>query len=179
MKSAVPSKDAATLHELTFGGSILRRGFWLYVWEITAPEGRSLYYVGRTGDSSSTNAQSPFNRMGQHLGFSSNSCMLRRHLVSHHAEPEDCSFRLVALGPLEAESKATTRAEHDERRDLVAAMEKALADALCAAGCSVMNRVACRKPLNAERFAQVRHMFIRAFPHLSSAVGASARSDRS
>jgi hypothetical protein len=179
MKSAARSADVATLHEVTFEGSILRRGFWLYVWAITAPDGRSLYYVGRTGDSSSTNAQSPFNRMGQHLGFASNSCMLRRHLVSHHADPEDCSFRLVALGPLEAESKATTRADHDERRDLVAAMEKALADALCAAGCSVMNRVACRKPLNAERFAQVQQMFIRAFPHLSSAFRVGARSDPS
>jgi hypothetical protein len=72
--------------------------------------------------------------------------MLRRHLVVHNAEPEECSFRLVAFGPLEAESKARTRVEHDERRDLVAAMEKALADALSAAGFLVMNRIACPSP---------------------------------
>ena len=179
MKNAARPQDAVpALHEVTFGGGILRRGFWLYVWEIRSPDGRSLYYVGRTGDSSSTNAQSPFNRMGQHLGFATNSCMLRRHLVNHSVEPENCLFRLVALGPLEAESKASTRVEHDERRDLVGAMEKALADTLSAAGCLVMNRVACRKPLNAGRFAQVRQMFVRAFPHLSAA-GAGARSDGS
>lgn len=172
MTTAARSEDpAATLHQVTFGGGILRRGFWLYVWEIKSPDGRALYYVGRTGDSSSTNAQSPFNRMGQHLGFAANSCMLRRHLGDHGIQPEDCSFRLVALGPLEAESTTSTRVEHDERRDLVAAMEKALADTLSAAGCLVMNRVVCRKPLNADRFAQVREVFVKAFPNLSAAAG--------
>jgi hypothetical protein len=46
----------AKLHELSFGGGLLERGFWLYVWEISPPQGPALYYVGRTGDSSSTNA---------------------------------------------------------------------------------------------------------------------------
>jgi hypothetical protein len=117
--------------------------------------------------------------MGQHLGFAANSCMLRRHLKNHEVEPEDCSFRLVALGPLEAESKASTRTEHDERRDLVAAMEKALADSLSAAGCLVMNRVACRKPLNADRFNEVRQMFVRAFPGLLVAAASTGRTDAS
>src|SRR5579859_2064445 len=112
-----PPDVVPTLHEVAFSGGILRRGFWLYVWEISTRDGRRLYYVGRTGDSSSTNAQSLFNRMGQQLGFDANSCMLRRHLVDHGVHPEDCSFRLVGLGPLEAESTASTRAEHDERRD--------------------------------------------------------------
>lgn len=161
-----------TLHEVTFRGGILERGFWLYVWEITPPEGPLLYYVGRTGDSSSTNAQSPFNRMGQHLGFAANSCMLRRHLGGHSVQPEDCSFRLVALGPLEAESTGTTRVEHDERRDLLAAMEKALAEALNAAGCLVMNRVVSRKRLDAARFMQVRKVFAGAFPQLAAFPGA-------
>ena len=43
-------------------------------------------------------------------------------------------FRLVALGPLEEESTTATREEHDERRDLVAAMEMALAELLENAG---------------------------------------------
>ncbi len=159
---------------MAFEGGILRRGFWLYVWEISLPDGRRLYYVGRTGDNSSTNAQSPFNRMGQHLGLAANSCMLRRHLGDRGLQPEDCSFRLVALGPLEAESTASTRAEHDERRDLIAAMEKALADNLSSAGCLVMNRVVCRKPLNAVRFAQVREFFVKAFPHLTAALDAKS-----
>ncbi len=155
------------LHTVTFSGGILQRGFWLYVWKISPPDGLALYYVGRTGDSSSTNAQSPFNRMGQHLGFAHNSNMLRRHLLEHGVDPERCAFQLVALGPLEEESQAEARHEHDERRDQVAAMEKALAEALTAAGCKVMNIVNSRKPLDATRFAAVRAAFARALPALS------------
>lgn len=47
---------------------------------------------GRTGDNSSPNAQSPFNRMGQHLGFAKNSSALRTHLGKHGYEPEDCRY---------------------------------------------------------------------------------------
>jgi hypothetical protein len=155
-----------TLHSLSFSGGILQRGFWLYAWEITPPSGIALYYVGRTGDSSSTSAQSPFNRMGQHLGFAENSNMLRRHFMKHGIEPEHCELRLIALGPLEGESNAESRREHDDRRDRVAAMERALAEALAAAGCQVMNRVACRKPLDETRFAQVRTAFAAALPRL-------------
>jgi hypothetical protein len=46
--------------EVRSDGGILQRGFWLYVWEITPPQGEALYSVRRTRDSSSTNAQSPF-----------------------------------------------------------------------------------------------------------------------
>jgi len=159
-----------TLLELRFEGGILRRGFWLYVREITPPRGGALYYVGRTGDSSSTNAQSPFNRMGQHLGFAQNSSMLRRHLTGRNVEPEGCTFRLVALGPLEAESIAEGRDEHDQRRDVVAAMERALAEAMTAAGYAVMNTVASHKALDAARFAEVRAAFARAFPILTLPV---------
>jgi hypothetical protein len=166
--SAQSHEVARALHEVTFRGSILQRGFWLYVWEITPPDGLTLYYVGRTGDSSSTNAQSPFNRMGQHLGFAANSCMLRRHLVNQTVQPEGCLFRLIALRPLHAESTASSRAEHDERRDLVAAMEKALAEALSAAGCLVMNRVVSRKHLDRARFEEVRAAFIQALPQLGA-----------
>lgn len=158
---------AELLHEMTFDGDLLQRGFWLYVWEISPPEGRALYYVGRTGDSSSTNAQSPFNRMSQHLGFSKNSNMLRRHLIQYGVEPEVCRFHLIALGPLEQESTAESRDEHDERRDMTAALEKALAEALLAAGCNLMNRVVSRKPLDPVRFEQVRNAFATAFPQLA------------
>ena len=48
-----------------FEGGSLRRGFWLYVWEVSVLEAENLFYVGRTGDVSSSNAPSPFNRMGQ------------------------------------------------------------------------------------------------------------------
>lgn len=159
----------ANLYEIQFDGGILQRGFWLYIWQITQPSGETLYYVGRTGDSSSTNAQSPFNRMGQHLGFAENSNMLRRHLERNQAVPETCRFRLVALGPLEEESKSNTRHEHDLRRDLVAAMEKALAELLAKCGCHVMNTVASRTVLDVARFAKVRQAFEEAFPEVAVA----------
>lgn len=160
------------IHELRFDGGVLQRGFWLYAWEVTPAGKAPLYYVGRTGDSSSTNAQSPFNRMGQHLGFAKNSNMLRRHLERHHTTPESCAFRLIALGPIAQESRAPDRREHDERRDLVAAMEKALAELLVASGLKVMNTVASRKALDEARFAQVRTAFVGAFPQLAAVAEA-------
>jgi hypothetical protein len=165
-------EDAAPLaiHEVRFEGGVLQRGFWLYVWEVTPADKAPLYYVGRTGDSSSTNAQSPFNRMGQHLGFAKNSNMLRRHLMQHGAVPESCAFRLIALGPIEQEARTPGRREHDQRRDLVAAMEKALAELLASSGLTVMNRVVSRKPLDEARFAQVRTAFGKAFPRLAAST---------
>jgi len=38
-------------HSLEFNGEFLERGFWLYVWDVTTPAKKHLYYVGRTGDS--------------------------------------------------------------------------------------------------------------------------------
>src|SRR5579864_5334936 len=102
-------------HELNFDGELLERGFWLYVWEITTQHQTRLYYVGRTGDSSSDNAQSPFNRMAQHLGFNEKSNPLRRYLKAESVSPEDCTFRLVAYGPIVEEAEGPD--EHRERRD--------------------------------------------------------------
>ena len=70
---------SASTHTLTFPGAMTERGFWLYVWRIMSPIGE-LLYVGRTGDSSSPYASSPFARMGQHLGNNKNQNMVRQHL---------------------------------------------------------------------------------------------------
>ena len=43
---------------------MLARGFWLYVWEVTDSSGKKWLYVGRTGDSSSPNAQDRHSRVG-------------------------------------------------------------------------------------------------------------------
>ena len=144
----------AGTHELVFDGGLLERGFWLYVWEITTPEGAHLCYVGRTGDSSSMNAQSPFNRMGQHLGFNDKSNPLRRYLGTEGIEPEKCSFRLVTHGPILEEAKIPS--EHRERRDRIGAMEKALAAAMC------------RIELDTEMFADIRAAFAGRFPKLAN-----------
>ncbi len=153
-------------HSLTFAGSILERGFWLYVWEVTLTDGRTLNYIGRTGDSSSRFAQSPYIRMGQHLGGAKTTSMLRQHLVKHGITHGDCTYRLVAHGPIFAE--APDMQGHRERRDIIAAQEKALAEAMAEAGYEVMNTVKCRKPLDEAMFADVRAAFAKEFPRLAA-----------
>ena len=150
---------------LSFEGRMLIRGFWLYIWEITA-DWQVVHYVGRTGDSASPNAQSPFNRMGHHLGFNENSNALRRRLDAAGFVPEVCHFRFVAHGPVLHEVR--TSAEHRAPRDTVAAMEKALAEAMCAAGYRVLNDVKCRKPLDEEQFGPVLTAFAAHFPRLNA-----------
>ena len=152
-------------HELNISGELLQRGFWLYVWEIQTPNKSLLYYVGRTGDSSSLNAQSPFNRMGQHLGFKNASNVLRRHLESKKIVPEACQFRLISHGPILKESK--NKDEYRKRRDIIAAMEKALADEMTAVGYNVINTVNCRRKLDAKKFASVRASFALQFKKLN------------
>ncbi|MGD0271200.1 MAG: hypothetical protein ABSB14_19180 [Candidatus Sulfotelmatobacter sp.] len=158
----------ATTHELTFNGGLLERGFWLYVWEITTPQDTHLYYVGRTGDSSSIKAQSPFNRMGQHLGFNNHGNPLRRYLKTEDVDPERCFFRLVAYGPILEE--AATQEEHRQRRDRIGAMEKALAEAMASAGYRVINTVHCRIKVDAELFARIRDSFASNFEKLAGAA---------
>src|SRR4051794_13195620 len=85
---------------VTLDGAMLRRGFSLYVWEITTPQGEKLLYVGRTGDSSSANAQSLFNRLGQNLGTLPNASMVRNHLGKRGVDPAECRFRMVGHGPI-------------------------------------------------------------------------------
>lgn len=118
MASGSQIADAAPLaiHEVRFEAGVLQRRFWLYVWGVTPADQAPLCYVGRTGDRSSTNAQSPFNRMGQHLGFARNSNMLRRHLMQHGAVPESCAFRLIALGPIQQEGRTPGRREHTSNK---------------------------------------------------------------
>jgi hypothetical protein len=151
-------------------GGFLKRGFWLYVWEATCPDGRKLVYVGRTGDSSSPNAQSPFVRMGQHLGHAPNSNMLRKHLERHDVQPETCSFRIIAHGPILPQAVGGMDA-HTGPRDVIAAMEKQLAEDLAAAGYEVMNDVKCRKPLDEAAYSEVRRAFAVELPELQSAGG--------
>ena len=78
-------------------------------------------------------------------------------------------------GPIEQEATTPGRREHDQRRDLVAAMEKALAELLASSGLKVMNRVVSRKPLDEARFAQVRAAFAKAFPQLAAATAGGDR----
>lgn len=151
----------ASTYTVSLDGGFLARGFWIYVWEARDPEGSVMLYVGRTGDSSSPNAQSPFNRMGQHLGFAKNSSMLRNHLQGRDVSPDLCSFRLVAHGPILPEAEDWK--SHVIRRDLAAAVEKQLAEDCVAAGYDVLNSVASGKELDDELYAPVRAAFTEHF----------------
>ena len=53
-----------------------------------------------------------------------------------------------------------------QRRDRIASLEKALAQALAAAGYEVMNKIYCRVALDPETFAVVRAAFAKHFRKL-------------
>lgn len=167
-------------HVLTLPGAMLRRGFWLYVWRVETPAGE-LLYVGRTGDNSSPHASAPYTRMGQHLGSVATQNALRQHLDRRGLPLEACVFHLVSHGPLYDEvaradgaTRAALMTEHKPLRDIVGAMEKALADDLSAAGYAVVNTVHCKWPLDAALWAPVRAAFAEHFP----ALGPDAEKDR-
>jgi hypothetical protein len=109
---------------MKFDGKLLERGFWLYVWKVSAPT-KMFLYVGRTGDSSSRYANSPFNRIGQHLDIrdTAKGNAMARQLKSKGINPQDCSFEMIAIGPIFPEQK--TMENHKPYRDKVAALEKA------------------------------------------------------
>jgi hypothetical protein len=172
-------------YTVSLDGGFLARGFWIYVWEVRTPEGLPMLYVGRTGDSSSPNAQSPFNRMGQHLGFAKNSSMLRNHLESRGVSPGLCVYRLISHGPILAE--ADDWKSHVIRRDRAAAVERQLAEDLVAAGHDVLNAVNSRMELDEELYGAVRAAFAELFdmpeiatpsssPHSPSSVASSTES---
>lgn len=163
----------ANIYSLTLPGQMLRRGFWLYVWVAETPQGEMLY-VGRTGDNSSPHATAPYTRMGQHLGFAKNQNALRRHLSDRGLKPEDCaSFDLVAFGPLydevekrEGLSRADLMKLHIPTRDVVGALEKALAEELKAVGYDVLNTVKSKHPRDLEGWSAARQAFSQRFPKL-------------
>ncbi len=161
---------AAETHKLVIPVALLERGFWLYVWRVEAPGGKFFYYVGRTGDNSSPYATPPYQRMGQHLGHQKSQNALRKHLLERDIKPEDCrAFHLIAHGPLFPQ--AEDMEAHKKPRDIVAALEKALADALKEAGYEVMNTLRCRKPLDVDLFTSVQTAFGAHFPELLCSKG--------
>ena len=113
-------------YRMEFSGCLLKRGFWLYIWDIK-DEGRRHLYVGRTGDNSSPHASSPFRRIGQHLDSKLNAKAnaLHRRLRAASIDPERCTFEMLAIGPLFDEQ--SSMADHLPVRDKMAALERALA----------------------------------------------------
>lgn len=130
---------STTTQFLSFRGPLLQRGFWLYTWEISH-EAHKMYYVGRTGDSSSKNANSPFSRVGMHFDIRPNAKAnsLLRRLKSEGLSPDACEYRMVAVGPLYPE-QADFEA-HKPYRNIVATLEHELAKTLLSRGLKVLGK---------------------------------------
>src|SRR3546814_20432131 len=87
------------VHRISFEGGLLERGFWLYAWLLKCGADQAVY-VGRTGDSSSQFAASPFSRLGQHLDVrpSATANMLLRHVQTLGWAPLTCQYEIVEFG---------------------------------------------------------------------------------
>jgi catechol 2,3-dioxygenase-like lactoylglutathione lyase family enzyme len=155
-------------HAMSFDGQLLERGFWLYVWDMRGPCGRHLY-VGRTGDSSSPHAQSPFKRIGQHLDPSpkAKGNALGRQLQREGVDPLSCTFEMTAIGPIFPERQ--TMAEHQPTRDQLAALERALADFLKQRGYNVVGMHPKPVPPDPALLAQLQKIVDPKFPALATA----------
>ena len=126
-------------YEVNFSGTLLERGFWLYVWKISA-DSKTVWYVGRTGDSSSPNAASPFGRLSQHLDLrkSATANMLAKNLIIEGMDPALCEYKLLALGPLFSEQDDFEA--HKPYRDIVGRLEAELAYNLNVRGLKVLGK---------------------------------------
>lgn len=124
--------------ELEFDGKLLQRGFWVYVWRIAAPQDRVVFYVGRTGDSSSPNASSPFGRMSAHFRSNPRGNALLRNLEEAGVDPVGCRFKLFALGPVFPEQPSFE--SHRPFRDRTATLEAAVATELRGRGHDMLGR---------------------------------------
>ena len=124
-------------YNMSFHGEILERGFWIYVWGIKCNDQRYIY-IGRTGDSSSPNAASPFNRIGQHLNFKENAKgnSLAKRLKEVGVNPSISTFRMQAIGPLYPEQDSFEK--HCQYRDRMATIEFELAKYLLSKGLNVL-----------------------------------------
>ena len=143
------------LHKINFDGALLERGFWLYVWKITYGN-NVCFYVGRTGDASSPNASSPFRRMGMHFDLKPHAtanCIIKQ-LRRKRIDPANCSYSLLAYGPIFPEQKNMN--DHKLYRDRVAALEAELAHSIKnELGYEVMGEHPKRKPFDNSLFAEL------------------------
>ena len=79
--------------------------------------------------------------------------MLLRHIRSRGFDPERCSYKLIAVGPIFLEQK--TIEEHRKHRDIVASLEVALEQRLRSKGHDVCGTHSSKHPLDTKLFAEV------------------------
>lgn len=147
---------------MSFDGRLVERGFWLYVWRIVAGS-QTVLYVGRTGDSSSPYASSPFKRVAQHLevGPNAKGNTMSRQLQAIGIDPT-CTFDMVAIGPIFPEQPDMD--QHTQLRDKIAAQETALAGLLCTRGYKVIGDHPIPRVYDRGLFEQVCDLIEQKFP---------------
>ena len=152
-------------HSMRFDGRILARGFWLYVWEIVHTAGRC-YYIGRTGDSSSPHAQSPFVRVGEHLnsGANAKANSMAKQLRAAKIDPVACSFEMVGIGPIFPEQN--TMAAHKPIRDRMSAVERDLAGFIRSRGYTVIGQHQSNAPAEPALLRQILDVIEARFPEI-------------
>jgi len=120
-------------------GNLLKRGFWLYLIHVRVNSRKKGYfYVGMTGDTSSTNAASFFSKLGRHLGNNRNNNTLRKRLDEKKIDASDCNFVTLAIGPLFDE--INIRQKHIKIRRTVSYLEKCLLGYLKKKGLYILNK---------------------------------------
>jgi len=127
------------ISRMSFDGAILARGYWIYAIMICHKSGKHLY-IGRTGDNSSKNAGSPFQRITNHLNLlpSAPKNTIKRFIKQKDYRPADCQFRLLAVGPLFREQKDYK--SHKPIRNKMTALEKSVADYFDSNGYDVIGK---------------------------------------
>ena len=180
---------STSTYTLSFPGIMTRRGFWLYVCKIVVPEDKLplnpdktgnplpknnwLLYVGMTGDHPPKNKDkrpnrpnSPFGRITDSLGKNIQSNAIRRNLREAGLCPDQCSaFELIAHGPVFPETD--DRKKYDAWWWEVAALERALTEALKAAGYSVLNRTEDNVRYDCVLWDKAKEAFGCPFPELT------------
>jgi hypothetical protein len=126
-------------YTMAFDGELLKRGFWLYVWKILFNREKYIY-LGRTGNSPSASAASPFNRVSQHLDLreTAKGDTLARRLREVDIDPYASNFCMIALGPFFQEQKSEDT--HKEYRDQMATLEYEIASYLKWQGFEVLGQ---------------------------------------
>ena len=120
------SMHMAETFTVTLDGAMLRRGFWLYVWEITTPSSNKVLYVGAPGDSSSPKAQSLFNRMGQNLGTWPPAAWCATTLRSGVSDPSSASSAWSGMDRCSTSRRRRRWRRHKPIRDQIAAWRRGL-----------------------------------------------------
>ncbi len=155
--------NSLQLHKMSFDGQLLARGFWIYIWKISNSSDEWLY-VGRTGDTSSAFASSPFNRIGQHLDCRANAKgnALARQLKKAGVNLLHSKYEMIAIGPIFEEQLNFEL--HKPFRDIISALEKEVAMILKSRNYNVIGTHQCKFSADEKLLHQLMNIIDGSFP---------------